>query len=62
MIKIIVKTKGGLVDHAALYNPETKNAKIYCSNQNYYAVVTDFAEPTKENVTCEKCLRSMRND
>jgi hypothetical protein len=58
-MKIVVKTKGGLVNHAALYNTKTKDAKIYCSNQKYFAVVTDFAEPTKENVTCKKCLNKL---
>lgn len=58
-MRIVVKTKGGSVDHAAFYNPETKDAKTFCGNQKYYAVVFDFTEPNKNNVTCKKCLRKL---
>jgi hypothetical protein len=58
-MKIGTRIGSGKLVHAAEYNQETGEINLYCDSLKYgtyYAVISDFREPTKESVTCQKCV------
>lgn len=61
-IKITTKIGSGKAIHAALLDPSTESINLYCDSlkyKSYYMAMYDIIPPTKENVTCKKCLKQI---
>jgi hypothetical protein len=62
MINITTKIHNRKYVHAAEYNENTGEIKLNCNSltfDNYYVDINNQNKPTKENVTCKKCLTTL---
>lgn len=62
MTNITVKIHNRKYIHAAVYNENTGEIKLHCDSlkfHSYYVDIDNYNEPTKENITCKKCLKTL---
>jgi hypothetical protein len=65
MINIITSINNRKYIHAAIYNEDTGEIELNCDSlkyKTYYADIKDYIKPSKENVTCKKCLITIGNE
>jgi len=61
-MNIRISIYGNKTVHAASYDPENQLVDLFCCSLKYKSYrpdVVDYTKPTKENVTCKKCLRKL---
>jgi hypothetical protein len=59
---ITTTINNGKLTHSALYNEQTGEIQLNCNSlkhKTYYADIRDYKEPSKLNVTCNKCLKTI---
>ena len=62
-MQTITRIGNGKVLHSAEYLPNTQTITLKCNSLtyiNYLPYIIDQITPTKDNVTCKKCLSKLK--